>query len=242
MRSTVVEDYVFSALENVRPQEASNIGDASMSIALRKAVARYNQDSRDCKIHPDTLNDGDLLDILRRLRCSEFEQRFEKALSQDRQSFGNVASSEENKGFGSFVKVQQEPVSAPLSGANCEISTSASAGPQFKHLNDLDTTRPEGRPVPSTSKMPEHVESEFAKSVASATKPYPPAPSAESCPTTLIASCQPSSRDVNQVSQITNVCDGMRVLVATQPGVVDPSILISPEMAKKFGFQAGCQP
>jgi hypothetical protein len=252
MRSDIIEDYIFPALEYLRPQEDDFSPESGANTAVSNALALYKQSSEPCSVRteifdpgatfpPETSDGHDLQCILGSLRRCEFEQKLDRALSRNQQHLTNVASSKEKRGNQIFNRVKQEPIFA-FEKLNIEPSTMTPAKSQDSHMETSDTARPEVKSASSTVEMPEHVESEVAGSVVIAIEPYLPAPTADSCPATPIASYQPPSRHVDQVPQITNVCDGTRVLVATQPGVVDPSILITPEMAKKFGFQPGCQP
>jgi hypothetical protein len=221
MRSDIIEDYVFPALEYVRPQENFFYSDSGTSIAVSEALALYNQSSEPCTVNPEIFNCtspheildcDDLLYILGLLRHSEFEQK----LDRNRQHLANVASSKGMRGKSNFTRAQQEPVSAPVTNSGCKLSTSTPAGSYDNHLKDRDTVEPEAKSKFSTVKMPERVENEIAEAVECATEPYPPAPTAESCPATPIASCQPSQSDVNPASQISNVCEVTCNHVASQ--------------------------
>ncbi|KAI4720376.1 hypothetical protein E4T48_03376 [Aureobasidium sp. EXF-10727] len=85
MRSVIVEDYVFPALEYARQQDTLGSLTAGMGVALSKAVELYNKSLRSQAMDPDILNSGDLLDILVRLRRSEYQQKLDRIGSQQRQ-------------------------------------------------------------------------------------------------------------------------------------------------------------
>lgn len=81
MRSVIIDDYAFPALENARLQGA----DFDFDVVLSKAIKVYNQSSMPFTMNPDIVKNKDLLEMLVSLRCSEFDQRIDKALAQKRQ-------------------------------------------------------------------------------------------------------------------------------------------------------------
>ncbi|KAI4726346.1 hypothetical protein E4T49_05871 [Aureobasidium sp. EXF-10728] len=89
MRSVIVEDYAFPALEYARQQDTLGSLTAGMRVALSKAVELYNKSLRSEAVNSDILNSGDLLDILVRLRRSEYQQKLDKIGSQQRQLLGD---------------------------------------------------------------------------------------------------------------------------------------------------------
>jgi hypothetical protein len=227
MHSEVVEDYVFPALEYLRPQEDfSGVG-----VAVSKALALYNQSFAPCTVSSeifDCTTDlgnydySDLQFILGDLRRSELEQKFDRTLTKTRKVVTDAASARvatecTKNGPVAHSKAQQDPVFASTGDYGCKMSKLTSAKSHDNHWQDADTTRPDVKSTSSTVKMPRHAESEVATFVASMTEPYPPAPTAESCLTTPTTFYQLPPRDFYPASHISNVRGGTRIHVATQP-------------------------
>lgn len=74
-----------------------------------------------------------------------------------------------------------------------------------------------------TPKMLERFKPKVVESIEAADEPYPPAPTAELCPTTPIVPCQVAASPLNGSE-------------------LDHNIPVSPKIAKKFGLQPGRQP
>lgn len=198
MRSVIIEDYIFPALEYVRPQENLYDVDSGASVAVSKALALYNQSSKPCTVSPeiyDCTADAQIQDMcdlqstLRDIRCSELEQKLNRLRSRESQIGIDAVSAElgiegSKKKSLSSSEVEQDSMPAAVSSFNGKTSTSTLAG-----MYD----RPEAQPKSCSLGMPDGVEFEGADSLASAVESYPPAPTAESCATTPIASCQPLS-------------------------------------------------
>jgi hypothetical protein len=241
MRSDIIEDYVFPALEYLRPQEDfSGVG-----VALSKALALYNQSFAPCTVSPkifDCTADlgnfdySDLQCTLGDLRRSELEQKFDRTLTKTRKvvTAAKVATEGTKKMSVAHNKVQQNPVSASTGDSECKMSNLTLAKSHDNDWQDPDTTRPDVNSTSSTVNMPLHVKNEVAGAVEIATKPYPPAPKAESCPTTPIASCQLPSSDFNPAFQTSNVCEGTRNDLATQPEEGIP--LMQNEASYEYSF------
>ena len=204
MRSVIIEDYIFPALESERPQEKLYDKDSGATVAVRKALTLYNQNFKpytvsleisDYIAYPEILDYRDLLDLLVDIRCSEVEQEIKKIPSY-RQVVINAASARES---------------------DCNVSTLTTTG-----LEDLDWTNhapqsPQAQSESSTRSVPEFINVEDANSAPIAIESYPPAPTAKSCPTTPIASYHSSSKNLGSAAWTNDVCEETGIAAATQP-------------------------
>lgn len=221
-RSVIVEEYVFPALEYVRPQEALFSPDSSASAAVSKALALYNKSFESCTVSPELFDRttypeirdcDDLLYILGDLRCSELEQKFDRTRLKSPKVVADVASAKVTTGGSekeplAYSKGQQDLVPASTSDLGSQVSTLSTAE---LHLLDWMNCARQSFEAQSESSI------KVADSIANATGPYPPAPTAEPCPASPIASCQSLLSNLDSVSQTKNLCGGIRVAVTTQP-------------------------
>ncbi|THY07139.1 hypothetical protein D6D01_09802 [Aureobasidium pullulans] len=79
MRSNILEEYAFPALEALRRQTSLGQPDVDANAALRKAVLNYNKDHPMLGVDLDILSGQDVLVDLARLRQQEFDIRREGA-------------------------------------------------------------------------------------------------------------------------------------------------------------------
>ncbi|THX46170.1 hypothetical protein D6D06_10204 [Aureobasidium pullulans] len=79
MRSNILEEYAFPALEALRRQTTLGQPDVDANAALRKAVLKYNKDHPMLSVDLDILSGQDVLVDLARLRQQEFDIRREGA-------------------------------------------------------------------------------------------------------------------------------------------------------------------
>ncbi|THZ78000.1 hypothetical protein D6C84_08336 [Aureobasidium pullulans] len=79
MRSNILEEYAFPALEALRRQTTLGQPDVDANAALRKAVLKYNKDHPMLSVDLDILSGQDVLVNLARLRQQEFDIRREGA-------------------------------------------------------------------------------------------------------------------------------------------------------------------
>ncbi|THX67335.1 hypothetical protein D6D05_09875 [Aureobasidium pullulans] len=79
MRSNILEEYAFPALEALRRQTTLGQPDVDANAALRKAVLKYNKDHPMLSVDLDILSCQDVLVDLARLRQQEFDIRREGA-------------------------------------------------------------------------------------------------------------------------------------------------------------------
>ncbi|THX34529.1 hypothetical protein D6D12_00874 [Aureobasidium pullulans] len=77
MRSNILEEYAFPALEALRRQTTLGQPDVDANAALRKAVLKYNKDHPMLSVDLDILSGQDVLVDLARLRQQEFDIRRE---------------------------------------------------------------------------------------------------------------------------------------------------------------------
>jgi hypothetical protein len=227
-RSALIEDYIFPALEYLRLQENLFSSDSGVNIAVSKALALYNQSFGFCTVSPEVfgckayseIQDGmDLLFTLGDLRRSELEQKLNRFLRKDHQidaASTEVTTGDSEKGHLVYSKVQQNSVLASTNNPDCKISTLTPAGSHDNHLQHRPTTKAEVQPESSTLDMHGGVEIEVADSVANAIGLYPPAPTAESCPASPIASFQDSSNNLDLASQTNNTFEEKSIAVAMQ--------------------------
>jgi hypothetical protein len=167
MRSDIIEDYIFPALEYLRPQEDYFSPESGANTAVSNALARYKQSSDPCSVgteifdpeatFPPEINDRyDLQGALGRLRRCEFDQKLERELSRDRQRLADVASLEVMRGKWRSTRVQQEPVSASVE-LNSKPSNTTPAKSQDSHLETSDTAKPEVKSASTTLETSDHV-------------------------------------------------------------------------------------
>lgn len=222
MRSVIIEDYIFPALEYVRRQEKFYGENSGASAAVSKALTLYNQSSKPCTVSPEIFDctaDAQIQDmfdlqfILTDIRCTELEQKLNRLSSRHCQiatdgAFTVLGTESPKKGSLSSSKVQQDSVPAAISMFNGKASPSTVAG-----LHD----RPKVQSQTSLVEMPGVAQVEVADSVARAVEFYPPAPTAESCPTTPIASYHSSSKHLDSASWTNKVCEEVGIVTATQP-------------------------
>jgi len=222
MRSVIVEDYIFPALESMRPQEYLFDKDSGATVAVRKALSLYNQSFKPPTVspeithytgYPDIINDEDLLNVLSEIRFNELEQKFIRIRSEDCQAVTGAASTKVSSGatqrkFLSSRQIQQDSVPAVVSGFNGKPLTSTMAG-----LHDKAKVQTKS----SLLETLQGVEIEGADSAADAVEIYPPAPFAESCPTTPIVSCQHLSSNLDPESQMDHGWEEPRIAKVTHP-------------------------
>ncbi|KAG9648207.1 hypothetical protein KCU95_g4741, partial [Aureobasidium melanogenum] len=115
MRSVLLEDYAFPALEQARRQGAVS----DFEVALSKAVERYNRNSIPVTVNPDIAKNKDLLSTLVCLRRSEFDQKLDKFLTSKPQRFDNATSArvpieDTQKAGATGHEVKQDSMSATV--------------------------------------------------------------------------------------------------------------------------------
>ncbi|THZ11548.1 hypothetical protein D6C91_09203 [Aureobasidium pullulans] len=103
MRSNILEEYAFPALEALRRQTTLGQPDVDANAALRKAVLKYNKDHPMLSVDLDMLSGQDVLVDLARLRQQEFDIRRAgasltlKKLHDPKAMSGQVAPDASNK-------------------------------------------------------------------------------------------------------------------------------------------------
>jgi hypothetical protein len=155
MRSDIIEDYIFPALEYLRPQDADFSAESGINMAVSNALALYKQSFEPCSVStrildpeatsPLEISDGlDLQYALSSLRRSEFEQKLDRALSRDQQQ-----SSEKKRCIRRYIRFKQKPISASVE-SNVRCSTMTQATSHDNHSETSDTARPEVNSASST--------------------------------------------------------------------------------------------
>ncbi|KAH0327991.1 hypothetical protein KCU74_g6347, partial [Aureobasidium melanogenum] len=234
MRSVILEDYAFPALEHARRQ--GTVSD--FELALRRAIERYNRSSTSITVNPDIAKNKDLLNALACLRRSEFDQRLDKMLARKRQRFDNATSAN---------APGENAIKAGSTGNELrhKVANSRNQIMQAQNRDCTVKTPAEGAAVakagietPISTRLEDP---KVSKLIGIATEPYPPGSTTESCPTTPILPCQVSASFLNGAPQMRSFREQLQGIATMGSDEVDHSLPVSPETAKKFGLQPGRQ-
>ncbi|CAD0090584.1 unnamed protein product [Aureobasidium mustum] len=143
MRSGILDDYAFPALENARQQGV----DFDFDVVLKKAIKRYNKSSIPASVDPNILKNKDLLEMLVCLRRSEFDQKLDKVLTPQGHYANEVTR----------AKVTSESIKGPGETSNevKQDSVSETANELFGDTPSLTTIAASGDPSSSKSDCPE---------------------------------------------------------------------------------------
>lgn len=264
MRSIILEDFAFPALESARQQGA----DPDFDVVLSKVIKRYNRSSTPFTMDFNNLKNKDLLEMLVSLRCNEFDQQIAIALAQKRQCFDGTTSAKVpaesiKKAGATGHEVQQDSVSVTVNEQRRLDSAGASSGKtealknqimqaQGKdcilrnHLEEAAVAKTHihepNPPNLTTLKMLERSKPKVVESIEGRTEPYPPAPIAESWPTTPTVPYRLPASPLNPAPRTREFRDQLQQLATIYPDEVDHSTSMSPAMAKKSGLQLDRQP
>lgn len=235
MRSVILEDYAFPALEHARRQ--GTVSD--FEPALSRAIERYNQSSTPITMNPDIAKNKDLLNALVCLRRSELDQKLDKMLARKRQRFVDATSA--NAPIENTIKAgsTRNELQHKLEESINHIMQAQDKDCTVKPPAERAAVAKAGMKTPISTKLEDP---EVAKLIGIATEPYPSGPTAESCPTTPILPCQVSASSLDGAPQRRSFREQLQGIATMGSDEIDHSMPVSPEMAKKFGLQPGRQP